>query len=584
MKARVDVLPLNKLYYIYGLDTSCFYYDDEYELEKRLIKARCLKRKFKDIDKMRYSPKVLKTKLKNKEIDKKEFERLQIEWCTHKKEHYKKLRQVVNKYIGDKKQELKSLLNERNQLGQVRVARHDKIFYKEGQPSLQRRVSVFDGNLTRCLGMKEREFNEQMIIVKVYFFEVANSILKNGFMLNGRKYVFFSASAGQIRTKKFVAIREDLLMENWNTLTAGLTVEKINSLGGMNINKYLAYLALCNSGTDVWEDFDIDRCIVVDDFETNVAGVVDYIDDKTFEIERVTRELPIAQMDGCGIMLPSVSKVNFMVRPPWIKGLLSPFDFMKFIKDNNAVPIVKDIYGDEHNIIEEDIRIIFTKSQFKMWKYYRNWQEYKDNFKKYNCTAGICNKEEKFFDDSVTSYQMIQTLIDLTDDEINILAQENVKNIDNIVNDKTTMLKAFGVVDKKPNYLLSDFQKCLKLYPELLQDLYCRQTLKDIKNKFEKDLWSGRFKIKGKYTFVVPDLYAFCEWLFLGIKKPKGLLQDGEVCCRLFDEGKELDCLRSPHLYCEHPIRKNRYIDWFKTNAIYISSHDYISRIIQCDM
>ena len=35
----------------------------------------------------------------------------------------------------------------------------------------------------------------------------------------------------------------------------------------MNINKYLAYLALCNSGTDRWENFNIDKSIVVKDFE-----------------------------------------------------------------------------------------------------------------------------------------------------------------------------------------------------------------------------------------------------------------------------------------------------------------------------
>ena len=50
----------------------------------------------------------------------------------------------------------------------------------------------------------------------------------------------------------------------------GLTVDHINKLGGINVNKFIAYLALCNSATDVWEDFDIDKAIVVDDLETLV--------------------------------------------------------------------------------------------------------------------------------------------------------------------------------------------------------------------------------------------------------------------------------------------------------------------------
>ena len=590
-------MALSKLYYIYGLDTSCFYTDEELELEKQLNKARAYKNKVKAITTGNYAPKFLKTKLKNKEISKQEYEDRKKEWCKQfikrSAGRYKTIHSMfnngengrfnINKYIGDKKSELLHALSTKLNDNEPRTVRIDKILDKEGKPKLSCRVSVFDSELTRCLGMTEREFNDQMLIVKVYYFDVADDILKNGFLLNGEKYVFFSASAGQIRTKKFVAVKETLLKENWNRLTAGLSVDSINEQGGMNINKYLAYLALCNSGTDRWNDFDIDRTIVVDDFETNVGGTVDYIDDKTFEIKRVNQELPIAQMDGCGIMLPSVSSKNFMIRLPWVKGLLATFDFRKFIESTNASPIITDVYGQEHDVLKENIQIIFTKSQLKMWKYYKDWEDYKNRFKKYNCSAGICNKEENEFPDSVMTYQMIQSLPDLSDKEIETLGKKNKEDITKMAYDKQTMLDTFGVKIGKPDSILTDFQKCLKIYPELLQDLYCRQTLRDLKNKLERELWSAKFKLGGKYTFVVPDLYAFCEWLFLNIETPRGLLKSGQVSCRLYKMGNELDCLRSPHLYCEHAIRENVYHSWFTTNAIYISSHDYISRILQCD-
>lgn len=66
----------------------------------------------------------------------------------------------------------------------------------------------------------------------------------------------------------------------------GLTIEKINSKGGNNVNKHLAYMALANSATDQWTDFDIDRCIVIDDFETNVPGTFDFIDESDYSITR----------------------------------------------------------------------------------------------------------------------------------------------------------------------------------------------------------------------------------------------------------------------------------------------------------
>jgi hypothetical protein len=93
------------------------------------------------------------------------------------------------------------------------------------------------------------------MIIQVYFFQVAEDIIKNGFIYNNERYVLFSASAGQIRTKKFVVIKEKLLKQYEKTLMCGLTVDEINKKGGVNVNKFLAYYALANSATEEWADF-----------------------------------------------------------------------------------------------------------------------------------------------------------------------------------------------------------------------------------------------------------------------------------------------------------------------------------------
>ena len=67
-------------------------------------------------------------------------------------------------------------------------------------------------------------------------------------------------------------IKESVWLKHEKTLMCGLTLDKINALGGNNPNKHLAYTALINSATDVWEEFDIDKSIVIDDFETDVEG------------------------------------------------------------------------------------------------------------------------------------------------------------------------------------------------------------------------------------------------------------------------------------------------------------------------
>ena len=560
-------MALNKLYYVYGLDTACFYTDEENEIEKRIIKARVVKSHIEE--------QLKKGEFKNK----KPFSKTQIE-------RYKKWHKDIVSMISTKKNELIMLFQKNKDI--TRIARSDKLYIKTKDgviPAPKKRVSIFDSSLTRCFGLKEREFNTEIVIIKVFFFEIAENIIKNGFMMNGYKYVFFSSSAGQIRTKKMVCVREDLLNLHWNTLTCGLTVEHINSLSGMNINKYIAYLALCNSATDQWLDFDISKSIVVDDFENNVSCEVDYIDDITYEITRKVMDVPIPHMDGCGIMLPTVSERNFMVRLPWVKGLLGVFDFVQFIKENNCSSIITDIYGIKHDIIKEDIQIIFTKSQFKMWKYFDNWGQYKDNFIKFHCQAGICNIEEDF-PQATINYQMIQSLIDITDDELKELCEESNNFIKDITENPKAMLEAFGATEE--NSHKNAFQKCLIKYPELLNDAYTRQSLRDLKNSMEKELWSAKFKVNGCYTFLLPDLYAFCEWLFLHEEYPKGLLCGENVHCNLFEYNKEVDCLRSPHLYMEHAIRNNDTSDkiekWFTTKAIYTSCHDIISKILMFDV
>lgn len=455
-------------------------------------------------------------------------------------------------------------------------------------------ISIFDSYLTRALGLSAGVLTQDLIIVKTCYFKVFHDIICHGFYLNGEKYVIYTASAGQIRTKRSVFIKESRLQENISKLMCGLTVDHINEKGGVNINKYLAYLALSNSATDPWPEFDIDRCIVVDDFETNVTGLVDFVDEKTYETTRRVQEVPITHTDGCGMILPSLSKKNFMVRLPWVKGLLASFPFDKFIREANKTKygsnygIVTDVYGQKHDILAENIQIIFTKSQFKMWKYYDSWDQYKQFFKMYECEAGVCNMEEDIFEYAKINYQMLQTLTDLTNEELLELSARTIDKLDKISSDRNTMLNVFGATPG--NWHKDPFQEALILYPELLQDEYCRDTLRMIKAKIEKEAVAGRLDIEGYYTFLIPDLYAFCQSLFLGEEAPAGLLQDGEVYCRLFQPGTELDCLRSPHLYKEHAVRMNVFglneeaKRWFQTDGIYTSTHDMISKILQFDV
>lgn len=546
---------------IYSVDTSFFYNENEMKTHNILNKGYILRSEYKD-------------KLRKAKKNKNEDEIIKLS---------EKIK-LLNRYIKSGKELLyiKMSKNKETRILNKDMLKSNKI------------ISVFESVLTRTIGAEIDVLNKDIIVVQTYFFEILEDIINNGFYWNNEKYICFTASAGQIRTKKTVFIKESVWGKHKLSLMCGLTIESINEQGGMNINKFLAYLALCNSATDQWENFDIDRSIVVDDMETTVTSLVDFIDDKTYEIVRKEMNIDIEHTDGCGMIIPSVSKKSFMVRLPFVKGLLISFPYDKFIrelgrnKEDKTIEYgkVKDIYGKEYDILKDRIQVIFTKSQFKMWKYYKSWDEYKEYFKKYNCQAGITNMEETEFGVAKLNYQMLQSLDDISDEELKKLSARTASDIKNISKDRKTMLKVLGVVDsnKKKNH----FQQALEIYPELLVDIYSKEILKQVKKSLVKEGRSGKLDIKSTYTFIAPDLYAFCEYLFKGEKQPKGLLENGEVYCNIFSKHEKLDCLRSPHLFREHAIRKN-VIDkekkrWFTTNALYTSIHDPISKILMFDV
>lgn len=454
-------------------------------------------------------------------------------------------------------------------------------------------ISVFDSALSRTIGIKQDELTDALMVVQVYYFDVFKDISFYGFIYKGEKYKYFTSSAGQIRKKKAVFIKESVWNRIEKTVMCGLTIDKINSKGGNNVNKHLAYMALTNSATDEWCEFNIDKSIVVDDFETNVYGTFDFVDETDYSITRKTDYVPIPHTDGAGMVLPSVSTKNFMFRAPWIKGLLGVFDFKRFIEINNYSPVIIDIYGKEHNIIDEDIQVIFTKSQFKMYKYYDSWDEYKEYYKKYHCASGRCNIEEDRIKNAKINYQMLQTLTNITDDEIDLLTHKSSERISNVCTSKETMMDILGITPYNEN--MTPFQKAVKLYPPLLSDTYAKDVIREVKNSLLKKYRSGKLEVTGKYTFLLPDYYAACEYWFGHIEEPKGLLVDKEVFCWLFKQYDKLDCLRSPHLYKEHAIRfnvasngygerVNQIREWFTTNAVYTSTHDLISKILQFDV
>ncbi|WP_280144561.1 MULTISPECIES: hypothetical protein [Bacillus amyloliquefaciens group] len=603
---------LTKSVFVYSLDSSAFYNDKEEKLNQDLLQLRLYKKFLqklaKKVAKMNDSNVSdihldLTGKLFEEERSFKELEQSLITYikkkgesesrlsndidelmaCKYNKAKINRLKKITNCWINEKKDEL---IEEQQSFKGTRTLRGDSLKTKDGEVRSQRVISLFDSVLIRTLGLDYDQITEEIMIVESFYHNVFRSLVQNGYYFNNEKYVYYASSAGQIRQKKGVFIKEKTYLKKKNTLMCGLSEEVINSKGGMSINKWIAYLALSNSASTLWEGFNIDGCIVVNDFETDVFTEVDYINDETYEIKREYKSIPINHTDGCGMILPELSESAFMFRAPFMKGMLVPFPFDEYSKLCRKTKI-KDIYGKEWDIVKDGIKIILTKSQFKLWKHYDSWDDYKSKFKKYECQAAKLNEEEDEFKNSELNYQMIQTLTDTTDEELEKLSENTVKRIQTLYKDKESMLEVIGAVES--NAHKNNFQKAHLIYPELLNDNHSKEIIKKNKKRLVKEAKAGKILLEGShYTFIIPDLYAACGYWFCGDSDPKVLLNDGEVSCKLFNNQQKLDVLRPPHLSREHGIRINKLNDdlkdWFITKGVYTSTKDALSRLLQFDV
>lgn len=591
-------MALDKQINLFKVDTSAFLTDEEkshrtYLVRLKKIREKVAKRAFKRM------PENPVQSLKLKKILSK-YEQYYLYFDAEIKKEEKTWKEYLTKSAQEAVEYNKTHpADKRIRVLDERYLSYTDLLDGQKKVNLSNVIAMFESTLSRSFGIDTNELTYDIFILEIFYYDIAEDLILNGFDYNGKHYVYFSSSAGQIRTKKAVFVEEEKYNNCKLKLMCGLTVDKINELGGMNINKYLAYLALANSATDLWEDvfkkpFDIDRSIVVDDFETLVKCTVDNIDYETYEITpNVEMDIPIPHTDGCGMISSDYCSKNFMVRLPFIKGLLGSFDFKRFIQIHDCSPVIKDIWGKEYDIFKDKIEIIFTKSQLKMAKYYSSWDEYKTYFKQYKCEAGICNMEEDYISNAKINYQMLQTLYDASDKEVQEMCRVPNRRIQEITSSLSNALEFFGVDLYKEDDLKDWFQKSLRIYPELIGDPASRNDLRDLKNSLVKKYRGAKLDVTGKFTFVLPDLYAFCQHLFMGAAVPEGLLANQEVFCRLYSSQKKLDCLRSPHLYIEHAIRNNvckkkihnQWLrDWFTTDAIYISTHDPIPRILQMDV
>lgn len=464
-------------------------------------------------------------------------------------------------------------------------------------------IPLFENDIVR-LALKDRneskpdmQLLDEIIFVQVYHLDILRQIIKDGCYIGGKQYIFFTATTGQQRKQTVVLIRSDFYDKHKRNITCGLDINTINANGGQNAGKYISYTALALSTSVSFKNkIPLDKCIVVKGLETVVDELVKYLDVDNMEVLKGyvhyvdkdgNKGIKIEHTDGAGMFLPGEQPKSFQVRGRYIKGAMFPFDFRTFALMVAHNTIVTDYKGVKHDIIKEDIRYIFTTSQFKNCDYYNSWDEYKQICKEEHIELTVNNWANDPTDLVRWAYQYTQTLD--YDADIGGLHNMVVGYLNKCKENLDFALEMVGLKfnPQKPNALA----EAISIYPNLVYDKRIMDNIKSKVREERKKARISKFFVEGTYTYAMPDMYAFCEYLFMGEENPQGLVPKNQIYCKVYDDTdiENVCVLRSPHLsgyeYAKRTlIKSDECKEWFMGYDTVVSIHDLITKALQMDV
>lgn len=415
-------------------------------------------------------------------------------------------------------------------------------------------------------------------IVSVHFSHKrhANKLIeKNGFILNGKKYVPFMASSGMIRRNTMLFVDESYHTEIDKRFQNGRNpdIEMVSV-------KYGVYYSLFSSSS---LEVTFPRIAVVKDKLFKSIRTVDYsklaTDTEEPETYPQKREIETNGFDGQGLVLPRMAKQwaseldidyipsAFIVRAPYLKGLCVVFEFDKLAKEH-GISKITDIYGNEVEL--KTIDVIVSESQFKLWSSYSSTQEYINRCFENNLGWGITRVTPKTDKNhAFSSYQFIQSLHIEKPEEI---CEPTVKWLESLFENKEAMLiYLLGEIDYSEGWFdrLEPWMKSILLENGLLEDAYFLKQIDKSLVKKKKETLIGKLLFQGNYQFMIADpYYQACH--VLGIESDP-LVLEGNCYSQYWNEKKsnEIALVRSPIVYAGE-VNKLKLTDnektkkWFK--------------------
>ena len=442
-----------------------------------------------------------------------------------------------------------------------------------------------------------------MMYIPEYITVVMDSIkdyermFKKGFVFNGKTYKRFSCSASQARVSTIVFVDDSIRVELKRRLDNGRDL-----LHSLAPSKYNAYFGLYSSAT---KRVTKPRFCIIPDYEETQKVDVDFVietgRDTDDIIEPRTIDVEFNRFDGSGLITPQMAEqwgkdlgedytpCQFCIRCAFTKGMVNEFDIVEWCKEENDGNYeITDVYGKKRDLREIDV--ILTAGMAKLWDSWDFQESFERNCEENGIFWGVTKyapKEDKRV--STLNYQFIQTL-NLNQEMVEDLCKDTVDYIQGVSCDNVyyTLLYLIGEnssTDSACKFMKSSdnyWLKSLVLNNNLINDKYSKGKIRDMIVKKIEQACLGKINVQGNFQCIVPDSYAFMEWV-VKKKEIKGLLEAGQFYSQFWNKRDvdKVDCMRSPLThFSEHYVvdlkNDERMKKWFKYSysGIIVNSHD----------
>lgn len=444
---------------------------------------------------------------------------------------------------------------------QLKYYHWDLTISKQEASKFNELIALFEAQEFRLIAqilnkpINEIDFSDYimtLVIDKKSHFKRATA--HKGIKLNGNTFRRFVGTTGGLKNNSMLFVNIEILDE----LNRRCECDRDKTIPLVPA-KYEAYKALtCSASQPIC---DPDKILVVSDCITKYKDDIIQLDNTDPKTEspkleyKYGVELENNASDGFNLCtIEYMRKVcksldidyitsGVCLRNAWLKGMMYPFPIIEFFdKYGNGNYIVKDVWGDEHDIREVDM--ILTESSLKLWKCYDSIDDYVAAYKRNGYGFAVTKiSPEKLDDYRELNYQYLQSY-DFTDEDIKELCAPTVKYLkDAMAGDYESTIKFLGITGNADVYT---WQRALWTHPMMLKDPYVIDCIYRMIKKKINNAKMGKLLVHGNYQVASGDPFILMQHI-AGIKET-GLLKAGECYSKYWSNQSvdEVVIFRSP--------------------------------------